>query len=264
MKTKKTMPILITTLFILCMTLAFALPRSSRNNKEIGRKSQVVETHSALKQDLVAETGEKVLEIIEASYQTTENGLDSSSIRVRNLSNRNITAIGIVWTVKFAEGGECLLKQIVDYRLHEDMVNAKGIRPFVPYEEKFIPRLTKEPFDEEQKIESVEVRIAFVEFEDSSGVGIEKSEMYEEVLSKRKGAEIYKQWIESAYGDEPRNLTKTIGTLSSDELPNDKALENSWVEQGAIIYRQWMRNILKDKGEDAVREQIHRQFQKRK
>lgn len=227
------------------------------------QNGQVAETHAALKQDLVSKTGEKVLEIIEALYQTTENSLDSSSIQVRNLSNRNITALGIVCTVRFTDGGKCLLKQIVDYRLHKDMVEAKGIRPFAPYEEKFIPRLTKEAF-EERRIESVGVEIAFVEFEDSTGIGIEKSEMYGELLSKRKGAEIYKQWIERDYGDDQRNLTKIVRTLSSDELPSNKELANSWVEIGVSTYRQWMRDILKDKGETALREQIHRQIQGRK
>ena len=264
MDAKKALPILIFGSFILCMTLAFALPRPSRNNEGTEQSGQTAETHSALKQDLVSGAGKVILEIIEASYQTTENGIDSSSIRVRNLSDRNIMALGIVWTVRFTDASKCLLKQIGDYRLHEDIVDAKGVRPFAPYEEKVIPRLTKESFDEEKKIESVAVEIAFVEFEDSSGVGIEKSEMYADLLSKRKGAEIYKQWIESDYGDDPRNLTKTIRTLSGDELPNDKELANSWVEQGALVYRQWMRNILKEKGEDALREQIHRQFQRRK
>jgi hypothetical protein len=154
--------------------------------------------------------------------------------------------------------------QVADYRLHKDMVEAKGIRPFAPYEEKFIPRLTKQSFDEEQKIESVGVEISFVEFEDSDGVGIEKSEMYEQVISKRKGAELYKQWIETDYEDTPQKMAKVIEKLQGDGLPNNKELENSWVEIGASSYRQWMRDILNNKGEILLREQIHRQLKRRK
>jgi hypothetical protein len=262
MKYQKAAIILLAGSSILFFTLTFALPGSSQNNKRPESHGLLAETRAALKQDLVSGTGEKILEVVEASYQTTESGLDSSSVRVRNLSNRNITALGIIWTVKFTDSNQCLLKQLVDHRLHKDMVEAKGIRPFAPYEEKVIPRLTNQSLDEEQKIESVGVEISFVEFEDSSGVGIEKSEMYKELLAKRKGAEIYKQWIERVYGDDPRNLTKIIRTLSSDELPNDKELENSWVEIGASTYRQWMRDIHSRKGENALREQIHRQFQR--
>ncbi|HEY0098224.1 MAG TPA: hypothetical protein VGB76_04645 [Pyrinomonadaceae bacterium] len=240
------------------------MPGSSKNNKRPEQSSQLTETHTALKLDLVSETGEKILEIIEASYQISVKGIDSSSIRVRNLSNRNITALGIIWTVKFTDAGQCLLKQIADYRLHKDMVKAKGIRPFAPYEEKFIPRLTNESLDEEQVIKSVGVEISFVEFEDSSGIGIEKSEMYEQLLSKRKGAEIYKQWIESDYRDNAQNVARVKEKLISDGLPRDKELENSWVEQGALIYRQWMRDILNNKGEHALQEQIHQQFKRQK
>ncbi|HZG52309.1 MAG TPA: hypothetical protein VEZ40_09240 [Pyrinomonadaceae bacterium] len=242
----------------------FALLSSSRDNHRPEQTSRATETHSALKQDLVSKTGEKIVEVIEASYQTTGNNIDRSSVRLMNLSNRNITAIGIIWTVKFTDMNQCLLRQIVDHRLHQDIVEAKGIRPFAPYEERVIPRLTNHSLDDGQKIESVAVEISFVEFEDSSGVGIEKSETYKELLSKRRGAELYKQWIESGYGDDPRNLAKVIRTLSSDELPINKELENGWAEIGASAYRQWMRNIHSSKGETALREQIHRQAQRRK
>jgi len=264
MEYKKAFLILLVSSFMLFLTLTFALPSSSRNNKRPEQSSRLTGTHPALKQDLVSQTGEKILEIIEASYQTSENGIDRSSVRVRNLSNRNITALGIIWTVKFTDTGKCLLTQIVDHRLHKDMVEAKGIKPLAPYEEKFIPSSTNLSLGEGQKIESVGVEISFVEFEDSSGVGIEKSEMYERIISKRKGAEIYKQWIETDYGDDSQNMARVIEKLRGDGLPKNKELENSWVEIGASVYRGWMRNILKDKGEHALREQIQRQFQKRK
>lgn len=144
------------------------------------------------------------------------------------------------------------------------MVEAKGIKPFGPYEEKFIPSSTNRSLGEGQQIESVGVEISFVEFEDSSGVGIEKSEMYEQVMSKRKGAELYKQWIESDYEDTPQKMARVIEKLSGDGLPNNKELENSWVEIGASIYRGWMRDILKSSGETVLREQIHRQLKRRK
>jgi hypothetical protein len=264
MEYKKAVLILLVSSFMLCLTLIFALPSSSQDNKRPEQNNRLTETHPALKQDFVSKTGAKILEIIEASYQTSENGIDSSSIRVRNLSERNITALGIIWTVKFAGTSKCVLSQIVDHRLHQDIVEAKGIRPFAPYEEKLIPRLTNQSFDEGQKIESVGVEISFVEFEDSSGVGIEKSEMYEQIISKRKGAELYKQWIESDYEDTPQKMARVIEKLSGDGLPNNKELENSWVEIGASIYRGWMRDILNSNGETALREQIRRQFKRQK
>ena len=264
MEYKKATLILILGSLAFFLILIFALPSSSQNNKRPEQSSQLTKTNVALKQDLVSEAGEKILEIIEASYQTTEKSLDSSSIRVRNLSKRNITAYGIIWTVKFMDTSTCQLTQIVDHRIHKDMVEAKGIKAFAPDEEKFIPSSTHRSLDEGQKIESVGVEISFVEFEDSSGVGIEKSEMYEQVLSKREGAELYKQWIELDYEDTPQKMAKVIEKLLGTGLPNNKELENSWVEIGATHYRQWMRDILNNKGETLLREQIHRQLKKQK
>jgi hypothetical protein len=264
MECKKTVLILLICSLMVFLTLTFAVPSSSRNNKRLEQDSLLTETHPALKKDLVSETGKKILEIIEASYQTSENGIDRSSVRVRNRSDRNITAFGIIWTVNFTDTTKCQLTQIVDSRLHKDMVEAKGIRPFAPYEETLIPSSTNQSIGEGQQIESVGVEISFVEFEDSSGVGIEKSELYEQVISKRRGAEIYKQWIESDYIDNPQNMAKVIEKLKGDGLPNNKELEKGWVEIGASIYRGWMRDLLHSKGETVLREQIHRQLKKQK
>ncbi|MGA9995139.1 MAG: hypothetical protein WBP93_06985 [Pyrinomonadaceae bacterium] len=264
MKTKKVMPIFVMGLFIFCMTLAFTFAHSSRNNKRMEENIQGTDTHSALKQDLVAESGEKIIEIVEASYQTSEIGLESSSLQIRNLSNRNITAIGIVWTITFTDESTCQTEQLVDYRPHKDMVEAKGIRAFAPYEEKFIPRLTKDAAEEGHAIKSVRVGFSFAEFEGSDGVGIKKSEMYKKLLSRRRGAEIYKRWIEKSYEENSQKIDGAVGKLSSDELPNDKELEDSAVKQGALFYKQWMKDILTTKGEDALRNQIHQQTLRQK
>jgi len=115
--------VLFTGALILCLTLAFALPNSSKNKQEGDQSSHQAGTHPALKQDLLSESGKKILEIIEASYQVTENGLDSSSIQVRNLSGKNITALGIIWGLKFSDGGECQIEQLIDYRIHKEVVS---------------------------------------------------------------------------------------------------------------------------------------------
>jgi hypothetical protein len=261
---KRALPIFLVSTLVLCLVVVFALPNSSQTNDGTKQNSQEAGTHPALKQDLVSESGEKILEVVEATYQTTPDSLDSSSIRVRNLSGRNITAVGMVWTVTLTGGKTCQLEQLVDYRIHNDIANEKGVRPVAPYEEKSIPRLTKEPLEEGQRIQSVRVEVAFVEFEDSSGVSIEKSEMYKHLLRKREGAEIYKRWVEEGYEDNPRRIGVVVGKLSGDELPNDDRLGNAQVKQGALVYKQWMLGILKDRGVDALQERLHIHQQLRK
>lgn len=263
MNNNKALPIFLVVSLPLCLTLALAFPNSSKEGHKADPSTQEIGTHSALKQDLVSESGEKILEVVEASYRTTVTGLDSSSVQVRNLSGKNITALGIVWTITFTNETRDEIEQIVNYRLHSDIVKAKGIRPFAPYEEKFIPRLTKEVFQEGQAIKTVKVKFAFVEFEDSDGVGVKKSDMYKQLLSQRQGAETYKLWIEKGYEDSPRGIGRVIETLSGDGLPSNPELQDENVQRGALVYRQWMRDTLKNGGVNALREQMRRQLLRR-
>jgi hypothetical protein len=257
MKNKKALLALFISALSLCLILTFALPNSSKNTRHVDQNGQEIGTHPALKQDLVSDSGEKILEVIEASYQITENGLDSSSIRVRNLSGKNITALGIVWGLTFTDGRKCQIEQLVDYRIHKDITQSKGVRPIAPYEEKYIPRLAKKTLDEKQFIKDVKVTFSFVEFESGGGVGLEKSEMYKRLLSRREGAEIYKRWVEDEYKDDPSRIGIVIGRLSGDDMPGDKSLVNDDARQGALVYKQWMRDVLNDGGADALLKHLH-------
>lgn len=256
MKDKKALPLLLISALTICLTVAFAFPNASKNHQDPERGGRESVTRPALKHDFVSGSGEKVLEVVEASYQMTGNGLDSSSVRVRNLSGKNINALGLVWTVTFMDGGECSIEQLVDYKIHKQIVEAKGVKPFAPYEEKTIPRLTRETFGEGQSVRNVKVVFTFVEFDGASGVGVEDSKMYKELLSKREGAEIYRRWIEQGYEDDPKSMTAVVSRLSGDELPDDKELEKDKVRVGALIYKQWLLGILKDKGTEALRHQL--------
>lgn len=258
MNKKNVLPILLISTSMLCLTLVFAVPKIAQNNQEINQSSQESSTRAAPTKDLISTAGEKILEMTEASYQSTENSLDSSSCRVKNLSGKYITAVGLVWTVTFSDGMTWQTEQLVDYRIHKDIADAKGARPFAPYEEKVIPRLTKESFNEGQSIENVKVEIVFVEFESSDGVGIENSETYKQLLLKREGAEIYKRWLEDIYQDDPKKINRIVEKLSSDELPNDKKLKDSIANHGALIYKKWMLGVLKDKGADSLQQVLKR------
>lgn len=260
MKNKKILPALSIGLAGLCLMLSLVLPRTSTKGQQAAPSTPEIGSHQALKRDLVSDSGEKVLEVIEASYLTTVAGLDSSSVRVRNLSGKNITAVGLYWTITFTNGTRDEIEQLVNYSPHPDIVRAKGVKPFAPYEEKFIPRLTKENLDEGQAVKEVEVELAFAEFENGGGVGLERSDMYKHLLSQRRGAEFYKRWIERGYEDTPRGVSTVAERLSGDGLPGDSELKDDDVQRGALIYRQWLRDILKNGGNDALREHMRRQL----
>lgn len=125
-------------------------------------------------------------------------------------------------------------------------------------EEKEIYFVQREPNAEDQSIQSVKVEVAFVAFENSGGVGIENSKMYERLLVKREGAEIYKKWSDSIYGDDPKSLKRVVEKLSSNELPTDERVKNEGVESGAATYRQWMLETYKKNGADSLKRILKR------
>lgn len=254
---KKASPTLLLLLLVLGLTLAFALLKKSRTSLAAAG-AQEVKTHPARKKDFLSESGQKVLEVVEASYQTTPDSFDNSSVRAKNLSGKNITALGLVWTVNYEDMTSCQIEQLVDYRLHRDIVADRRVRAFMPGEEKIIPRLTKDTLEAGRGIESVEVEFAFAELEGAGAVGSDPPGLYQQLRDKRAGAEIYKRWVESGYDDTPAQFEAVVRKLSGEELPADEALENDKAMQGALVYKQWMLGVLKDKGAAAFQEQLRR------
>lgn len=251
MKNKKVLSSLVFVVLGLGLTLAYAINRPSESNQE-------TITRPALTQDLVSGSGEKVVEITEASYQMAENVLKGGSCRVKNLSGQNITGIGLIWTVTFANGETSQMQKLVDYSLHRDIVDAYGKGPFAPYGERVIPYIEREPNLEGRSISSVKVEVTFVVFENSNGIGIENSKMYQRLLLRREGAEIYKKWLDGIYDGDPKNINKVVEKLSTHELPADEKLKNDAVEIGAAAYREWMVGVYKKKGTDSLKQLLKR------
>ena len=258
---KKASLILPLLLASLGLTLTFALSKKSRASLAAAAGVQEVKTHPAQNKDFLLESGQKILEVVEASYQTTPGSFDSSSVRAKNLSGKNITALGLVWTVTYEDKTNCQIEQLVDYRLHRDIVADRKVRAYAPGEEKVIPRLTKDTLEEGRGIESVSVEFAFAELEEAGAVGSDPPGLYRQLLDKRAGAEIYSRWVESGYDGTPARFEAVVRKLSGDELPADPALGNDKAVQGALIYKQWMLGVLKDKGAAALQEQLRRSRQ---
>lgn len=251
MKTKHVISALVVSSFVLCLALAFVIPDTSFG-------SQDVITHPALTRNLVSASGERVVEITEASYQTSRNVLKGGSCRVKNLSGQNITGMGLIWTVTLTNGETSQMQKLVDYSLHKDVVEAHGVAPFAPDEEKEIDFIQRESNTEDQSIKNVKVEVTFVAFENSNGVGIENSQMYQRLLLRREGAEIYKKWLDGIYGDDPKNINRVVEKLSGNELPADERVKNEGVESGAAAYRLWVLETYKKNGADSLKRILRR------
>jgi len=253
---KKASPILLLLLTALGLSVTYALLKKPGTGLAAGAGAQEVKTRPAQKKDFLSDSGQSVLEVVEASYQTTPDSFESSSVRVRNLSGKNITALGLVWTMTYEDKTSCQIEQTVDYRLHGDIVADRRVRAFAPGEEKVIPRLVRDTLEGGRSIEGVKVEFVFAELEGAGAVGPDPSGLYRQLLDKRAGAEVYKRWVESGYDDTPARFEAVVGKLTGEELPADKTLENDKARQGALAYRQWMLGVLKDKGAAALQEHL--------
>lgn len=251
MKNKHVISLLVVSTLVFCLVLALIIPNTSFGSQEIT-------THPALTQNLLSASGEQVIEITEASYQTVQNVLKGGSCRVKNLTGQNITGMGLIWTVTLTNGETSPMQKLVDYSLHKDIVDAHGVAPFAPYEEKEIYFIQREPNAEDESVKSVKVEVTFVAFENSNGVGIENSKMYQRLLLRREGAEIYKKWLDSIYGDDSKNINRVVEKLSGNELPADKKMKDEGVESGAATYRQWMIEAYKKNGADSLKRILRR------
>lgn len=251
MKNKHIVAVLAVGTLVFCSAFALVAPNTSFGSQEII-------THPALTQNLVSPSGEQVVEITEASYQTSRNVLKGGSCRVKNLSGQNITGMGLIWAVTLTNGETSPMQTLVDYGFHKDVVDTRGTPPFAPYEEKEIHFIQREPNAEDQSIKSVEVEVTFVAFENSGGVGIEDSKMYQRLLLRREGAEIYRKWLDGIYGDDPKNINRVVEKLSGNELPADEKMKEEGVETGAETYRLWLLETYKKNGTDSLKRILRR------
>lgn len=250
---EKQKPILNPSYQCVCIVCDISLcaPNSSQSNQETS-------SFPALKKDLVSTLGEKVVEVTGASYQTSENVLTGALCRVKNLSARNITGLGLIWTITFTNGEVLQTQKLIDYSLHKDVVDMHGGGPFSPYAEKEISYTERDPDIAGSSVRSVEVVVTFAAFENSDGAVIENSQMYQRLLSRREGADIYRKWLDGIYGDNHKNINRVVEKLSSDELPANEKLRKDGGEAGAAAYRQWLLDVYKEKGAEPLKQLLKR------
>jgi hypothetical protein len=209
-------------------------------------------SHPALAQDLVSDSGTKLVEVTEATFRSTKVSLNGYFCKVKNVSGKEITALGVVWTALFSDGSAAQSRQFIDSRINKDIIEARGLKPIAPNEEREFRSSSTESFSKGLSIKSVKVKVDFVEFADSSSVGTENSKTYRQLMSVRQGADFCKQWLTDIYKNSPQNINLLVEKLSSNELPNDKELENSSAKQGAIIYQKTALRVYQKEGAGAL------------
>lgn len=208
-------------------------------------------------QDLITSSGAIIAQITEAKYWSTPNTLDGYYCRVKNSSNKKITALGLIWDVTFSNDRIDRRYQLMDAKVHEDTQRVQPLKPLAPQGELEFRGAFTESFTGNVSVKNVKVQIDFVEFDDMTSLGSESSKGYKQLTQSREGAVLYKSWLMRIYKDNNQNINAVIEKILSDELPRDTDLHSRHVRQGAIIYRNWLNRLYQQQGVDGIRKVLN-------
>lgn len=247
---KLTLPVGLGIALVSLVILAFASPPGRRDRTEVVSKPATVERSG---------TGDfEPVWVSEAIYYSTESSLNGYRCRLKNISDKDITAVGLTWTATFSNNRAAQVYQSIDTRLHADIAESRGMRPMRPADEREFRSSSVEAFDRNISIAQVSLKIDFVEFADSTTLGAENSKTYKRLLLERRGAALYKNWLANIYRENPRHLEPVLEKLSGDELPLGRDMEEGGARQGASIYRNWLRELYATSGAAAVKEVLRK------
>lgn len=247
---KLTLPIGLGIASVSLVILAFAAPPSRRDQAEVVGKPATVERSGAGDSEAVR--------VSEAIYYSTESSLNGYRCRLRNISDRDITAVGLTWTATFSNNRAAEVSQTIDSRLHADIAESRGLSPMRPGDEREFRSSSVEAFGRNTSIARVSLKIDFVEFADSTTLGAENSKTYKRLLLERRGAALYKNWLANVYRENRRDIDPVLEKLSGDELPPGRDLEEGGARHGAAIYRNWLRELYATSGSGAVKEVLRK------
>lgn len=200
-----------------------------------------------------------LVEIIEATCKTTPKRLEGCSCRVRNNSDREITALALVWTVTWSNGHS---EHSDSFYESMDALIVEGLRPLAPGKAISFHSSRSTWVQGDESIKSVQVSIDYVEFADKSIIGPDISGHSRRITLTRQGAVSYKESLVRVYKE--YGVEACIEKLMRNELTSESGLGQEasinsgafLTQHGAKIYKNWLTSIYKKQGPDAVIEKL--------
>lgn len=189
---------------------------------------------------------------------SAQNSLQRLPCRIVNNTNKYITASSIIVSIIFESNGQSrsdstvlTIETLLDPNLRDERKKA-----FIP--PKGDSRVEPLPVSYDGDIKEIILQVDYVEFEDNTNLGPNKSGS--EVISKiREGVAKYKNWLLKNYersGQSEIELTKLLQKNQS--IPEELNLKASYWE-GAFQYRNLLRRIYEAEGATAVSKYLSKQ-----
>ncbi|GBC78605.1 hypothetical protein HRbin08_02101 [bacterium HR08] len=219
---------------------------------------------------LVSEQGVPLVEVVEVGAEGAPQRLERYWCRVRNNTNKEITAVAIVWTIVWSDGVSEDAEQVFqssDTRFDEDgrflapgaTISFESLGPhLVEGGKKFLTR--------------VRVSVDYVEFADRTSAGPDRSDASRRIALVRRGGEAYRRWLLQIYreqgsaavankllrGSEEESLEQLEEAETSLSPPQEIPRLKAWLRQGARMSRQRLLSLYREQGIEGVVERLLR------
>lgn len=183
------------------------------------------------------------------------NKLEMVSCFAINNTNRDIISIVVDFNIshqinnKFSSlSGAITVETLINPDLFEERKHS-----FIKPKEEALVTLMPTTFDDDYLIKEVFMQIDYVEFDDKSTAGPNKTGA-QTVSEIRDGASKYRNIITQKYKENGKSKDTIIGILENRELLTKEALGNLTAPQlqGAKVFQKFIKNVYEAKGREGV------------
>jgi len=215
---------------------------------------------------LTSDQGDVLVEVVEVGAEGFPQRLERYWCKVRNNTDKAITALAVAWTVRWSSGTtDEGLSQSMDARFGE---GGKPLAPGDTFEfESLGPHVVE---GDGIFLEEVQASIDYVEFEDGTSAGPDRLYASKRIAWKRRGAEAYRQWLLRIYEERGEdgvveNLLHqseeaSLRYFNEGETTGSASREAEWahvfLRQGAQMFRQRLLSFYRTQGIETVMEKL--------
>jgi hypothetical protein len=217
---------------------------STRNRAQAGRQIPIST------QQLPPTNGKAAVELKCGDAElSAPNKIENFPCSVVNNTSKRISAMSVAYSITVEDGGgesshtEALT---LDTFIHPDLREERKDNLIPPGAERpFRPLPTS--FDD-AVVKAISMQVDYVEFEDGSSLG--PNESGSRIIDGiREGAAKYRNWLMGKYNSSGKSAGAMTSLIQDDPLPEDElGIKSAAQEQGAVIYRNFLRDSYGAKG----------------
>lgn len=240
--------------FFIGIIFVSAWSGGTKNNQSNPSIIDEAKIQPVITNQIVSDEGVVLVEITGAECKVTAKGFESSSCRVLNRSNKNITGLTLIWTIIWSNGRSNHPERF--YRSMDALI-CDGLSPLAPGQEQVFESSGTRQTEGDEFIKSIRVSLDYVEFEDHSSMGPDVSRASRQFTFKRKGASMYKNTLLNIYQVQGPNaviealtkqddLTELVAksNFGPDASENDRRafLEGARMHRSCLQYQIYYKN----------------------